>query len=133
MAVVVLIFGMVIAFSVPAIQSHTTTNNLKGATENIVAQFRVARQIAISTGANQAIFFDAGVQNSDYRIQNNDVVGGKWSLPRGVNYYWGEGTVNNYTFSTNGRVTPSGMVILEDTRGIRDTVSVQASGLVGVR
>ena len=133
MAVVVLIFGIVIAFSVPVVQSLTATTNLKGAAENVVAQFRVARQIAIGTGRRQTLRFAAGVESSDYRIENDGVVGAKWSLPRGVSYDWAAGTVGSYTIGTNGRVTPSGTVILQDRRGLRDTVSVQASGLVGSR
>ncbi len=44
-----------------------------------------------------------------------------------------ETDLQTYTIAANGRVTPSGMVILQDRRGLRDTVSVQASGLVTVR
>jgi prepilin-type N-terminal cleavage/methylation domain-containing protein len=133
MAVVVLVFGIVIAFSVPVVQSLTATTSLKGSAENIVAQFRVARQIAIGTGARQTLRFAAGVEGSDYRIENGGVVGAKWILPPGVTYHWGAGTVDSYTIGTNGRVTPSGMVIVQDRRGLRDTISVQASGLVTIR
>jgi len=131
--VVVLIFGMIVAFGVPVVQNLTSTANLKGAAENVTAQLRVARQIAIGTGRSQTLIFAAGFQGSDYRVENGGVVGAKWSLPRGITYVWDAGTADTYTIGTNGRVSPSGLVILQNRRGLRDTVSVQASGLVTIR
>jgi prepilin-type N-terminal cleavage/methylation domain-containing protein len=132
LAIVVLIMGMLLAFSVPALQTLTNSNNLKGATQNIAAQMRLAREKAISTGVDQIIHFTPNYPSGttyDYHIHTGGVVGACWSLPKGVDYY----TINvtgGPTLLKDGRSSGSGLIVLQDKRGNRDTVMVQASGLI---
>jgi len=141
LAVTLVILGLVLAFSIPAYQSFSTGQRLHGAAENIAAQMRMMREVAISSGTTQTMHFSyaynpgGGVPISDYHIHNNFVVGATWRLPRGITYNWSAGTVSAYDIQKDGRVysgtTPlSGMVIVQDANSNYDTVSVIASGLV---
>lgn len=130
---VILIMGIIFAASIPAYNSYRKTHELKGATQNVAAQLRLAREKAISTGEDQTMHFTygwTGCDGCDYHIHNGSVVGPTWKLPRGVTYYYGSGTVYGYTMTRAGRCSNSGMVILQNERGLRDTVMVQTSGIV---
>jgi prepilin-type N-terminal cleavage/methylation domain-containing protein len=129
-AIVMVVFGIVMAFSIPAYQSYTTSNRLKQAIGNINGQLRLAREKALATSTTQTMHFTANYQNADYHIHNDGVVDPKWKLPPGIQYYWGGGTQSVYRMTKNGRCLDSGMIILQDPKGNRDTVSVQISGLV---
>jgi prepilin-type N-terminal cleavage/methylation domain-containing protein len=131
-AVTVLILGLVLAISVPTIQSLSGSYSLKGNCEAIAGQLRLAREKAIATGSRQPMHFFYNTFNSDYHIHYPNGLGAKWSLSKGIVYYWGSGTLpgDTLTMTPDGRANQSGMIILQDTRGIRDTISVQNSGLV---
>ena len=133
MMVVVALMGIIAAFSIPAMTGMNRTQRLNSAVEGVAGQLRLAREIAIGTGKPQTMHYTLGfVVNgrvTDYHI-HNAAVGTTWKLPRGISYYWGAGTSSSYTFRNDGRSSASGMVILQDTGGRRDTVSVQTSGLV---
>lgn len=134
LAVTILVLGLLFAFSVPAYQNVSASYQLKGATENLAAQLRLAREKAISTGMDQPMHFvyqwvdplDGVV--SDYHIHYpSGFSPAKWKLPRGITYY---SVTVNPTMIRDGRASASGNIILRDRRGYRDTVSVQMSGLI---
>jgi prepilin-type N-terminal cleavage/methylation domain-containing protein len=131
MAIVILIFGMLFAFSIPAYQRINGSYQLKGATENLAAQLRMARSKAMSTGMDQPMHFTPNYLNSDYHIHYaSGFVPAKWKFPQGITYY---SIGLTPTMKSDGRCDQSGMVILQDGKGNRDTVSVMASGLVLVK
>ena len=134
LAITILVMGLIIAMGIPAINSMSQTQLLGANTENIAAQLRMARQRAISIGSGQTMHFTAGYsvngQLTDYHIHNGTFVPASWALAKGITFYWGTGTSSSYTMNPDGTCTNSGMVILENVRGNRDTVSVQLSGLV---
>jgi hypothetical protein len=70
---------------------------------------------------------------SDYRTTPATGVGGSWRLPQGITYAWSAGTDSAYAFQTDGRCDRAGLIVLQNARGARDTVSVQISGLVLTR
>jgi hypothetical protein len=128
MAIVILVMGLVFAFSVPTYQKISNTYQLKGATENIAAELRLAREKAIATGMDQPMHFTPNYLNSDYHIHYaSGFIPAKWKLPRGVTYY---SIGVSPTLQRDGRASASGLIILQDERGNRDTVSIQMSGLV---
>lgn len=128
MAVTILIFGLLLAFGIPAFQNVSGSLQLKGATENLAAQLRIARAKAMATGMDQPMHFVANFQNSDYHIHYpSGHVPAKWKLPRGITYY---AIYVNPTMQRDGRSLGSGLVVLQDTRGNLDTVSVLTSGMV---
>ena len=130
LAVTLVVFGLVLAFSIPSFQSFNTTQQLTGATQNVAAQMRLMREIAISSGTTQTMHFFYATFGGDYHIHTNGVVGATWSLPRKITYYWGAGTSSVMQTTPDGRVKFPGMVILQDQNSKRDTVSVLASGLI---
>jgi len=130
LAVTLVVFGLVLAFGIPSFQSFNTTQKLKGATENIAGQMRLMREVSIGTGTTQTMHFFYATFGGDYHIHNGGVVGAIWNLPRNITYYWGAGTNSVMVSTRDGRMSASGMVILQDNRGNRDTVSVLTSGLI---
>jgi prepilin-type N-terminal cleavage/methylation domain-containing protein len=131
MLITLLVLGLLLAFSIPAFQNISDSYRLHGATENIAAQLRLAREKAISTGATQTMLFTMNYPAGtpyDYHIHNGSVVGAAWALPKGVTYF--STPTDTLTMLTDGRCKSSGLVVLRDQRGNRDTVSVQLSGLV---
>jgi prepilin-type N-terminal cleavage/methylation domain-containing protein len=133
LAITLVIFGMLLAFTVPAFRGYSSSYQLKTAGENIVGQLRLAREKAIATGTTQTMRFKAGFQSSDYHVWDGASASPKWSLPRGTTYLWGVGTDSVYSMTRDGRCSTSGLIILQDSRGFRDTVSVQVSGLILAR
>lgn len=134
MAITVLVLGMVLAFSIPAFKGIMGSNNLRGTAENIAGQIRLAREKAIATGIAQPIHFRNAPTN-DYHIHYtpSGVFGAQWALPRGITYVTVAGSTWWPSMNPDGRVTSSGLIVLRNARGDRDTVSVLASGLVLTR
>ena len=131
MAITILVMGLLIGFSIPAFSKISATYQLKGATENLAAQFRIAREKAMATQSDQPIHIAPGSLGVDYHVHyDNGFIPewGKWKLPRGVTFYAASSTLPRML--TDGRINGSGLVILRDTRGNRDTVSYMASGLI---
>jgi prepilin-type N-terminal cleavage/methylation domain-containing protein len=132
---VVFVLGLIAAFAVPAYRRIGQTLELRGAAEGVAAQLNLARLKAINTGTAQPVHFYYGLYDFDYHIHvPGQPVRVGWKLPRGVVYRWETGTLTaqNVTLQTNGRADHSGMVILSNARGQRDTVTVQLSGMVTV-
>ncbi len=128
LAITMIVLGLIFAFSIPAYRNFSQSQQLHGATENIAAQLRLARQKAISTGIDQPMHFTPNWNNCDYHIHYpSGIVGATWKLPTGITY-WSVGV--NPIMKSDGHASASGDVILRDQRGNRDTVSVLVSGLI---
>ncbi len=130
MAVVLTLLGLLLAFSVPAFHSASQGYQLKGATQNIAGQLRLAREKAIATGTDQVMHFTLNFPAGstwDYHIHNGGFVGPGWSLPNGIDY---ANVTISPTMLRDGRMSGSGIVVLRDRKGNLDTVSVLTSGLV---
>ena len=130
LAIVLAIVGLLIGFGVPMFSGYRASHMVKIAGENISGQLRLAREKAISTGITQTLRFRAGFQGSDYHVWRGTVADPKWSLPVGIHYLWASGTQDTFRLTSDGRCLESGMIIVQDARGVRDTVSVQRSGVV---
>jgi prepilin-type N-terminal cleavage/methylation domain-containing protein len=135
-AVTLLLLGMLFALAVPTVTQLSGSYHLKTTTENLAGQIRLGRERAIATGVNQHFHFTT-VGNVDYFIIDHStaVQTGNWKFPKGVQYFNGAGTLAWVDMAPDGRAKwgtspASGLIILQDRRGIRDTVSIQASGLV---
>jgi prepilin-type N-terminal cleavage/methylation domain-containing protein len=132
MAIVLTIFGLVLAFGVPAYQSFNRTQQLKGGTQNLAGQFRLMRETAIGTGASQIMHLNYQYlwngQLSDYHIHNGINPGALFSLPKGITYY--SFTTSIWQANADGTWQASGTIVLQDSKGVRDTLSVLGSGLV---
>lgn len=132
MAVVILIIGIIAAFSVPAFLKLNKSLQLKGSVQQVAGQLQLARQKAMATGTPQIMHLYAGTYGVDYHIHNTgQPPTGMWKFPPGVSYLWSGGTLadQRVTMKADGRADRSGMVILQ-SGSLRDTVTVQLSGLV---
>jgi prepilin-type N-terminal cleavage/methylation domain-containing protein len=127
LAITILVLGLLLGFSVPAFNSITSTYKLKGASENLATQLRLAREKAIATASEQPMHIP---NTTTYHIHylSPAVIGTTWVLPNGITIVSGVGTW--FRMEKDGRCQDSGLIVLEDRRGLRDTVSVQLSGLV---
>ena len=132
MCIALVILGMLFAFSIPAVNSFNASYKRRGAAEDIAGQLRLAREKAIATSSTQTLRFTP-ISGADYYVWNGATGNPSWKLPNGITYYTGTGTYAEYRMSKDGRSLDSGMIVVQDTRGIRDTVSVQLSGLVLVQ
>jgi len=130
MAITILVMGLLFAFSIPAYQGITASQQLKGATENLAAQLRLAREKAMAIQMEQPMHWAPNFMNSDYHIHYPSgfiPTYGQGKLPNGITFFsWGA----HPKMLKDGRIDFSGMVILQDRRGNRDTVSYLTSGLV---
>lgn len=128
MVFVLIIGGLLIAMTVPAFKSFAKSNDMKSAAKSVASQLTLAREKAISTGTTQTIRFMKDFQGSDYHVWSNSVASPSWKLPQGVTY--ASGIQDTYRMTSDGRCLDSGMIILQNTAGIRDTISVRLSGLI---
>ena len=125
------IFGLLLTLATPAFKRFQESQALFDAAGQITRELRAARQKAIATGATQEIRFMYNFGGtSDYHIWNGTVANPSWRLPKNITYYWGGGTQNDYRWTSDGRCQDFGWVILENTRGLRDTVAVRTSGMI---
>ena len=133
MAVVILLLGLVAAFSVPPLLKLNQSLQLKGAVQNLAGQLQLARQKAMATGNSQIMHLYQGTFGVDYHIHNTGQgPTGMWKFPKNVSYLWSAGTLTGQmvTMKPDGRADRSGMVILQTLGGLADTINVQLSGLV---
>jgi prepilin-type N-terminal cleavage/methylation domain-containing protein len=140
MAVTILVLGLLFSFSIPAFQSIGASYQLHGATENLAAQLRIAREKAMSLQMEQPMHLAPGSLNADYHIHY--MPGGfcpttaRWKFPRGITYHSIASTSPTPSLPImlkDGRINGSGTIILRDMRGNQDTVSYLSSGLVLVK
>ncbi len=132
LAVTILVLGLLFAMGIPAIQSMSGSYQLQGATENLAAQLRMGRERAIATGQVQHFHLPSPSYGNKYFIYNHSTgyIPNRWTLPVGITYYWGGGSTSWMEMRPDGRALFSALVVLQDRRGYRDTVSIQTSGLV---
>jgi prepilin-type N-terminal cleavage/methylation domain-containing protein len=130
LAITIIILGMLFAMGIPAFRSLSQTQLLVSNTENIAAQLRMTRQRALSLSSDQVIHFTANFLNCDYHIHNGSYIYPLGKLSPGISYWIGTGTSSSFTMHRDGTCDPSALIILQNTRGMLDTVSVQVSGLV---
>jgi len=139
LAIVLVVMGILFAFSIPGFQNLSASYQLHGAAESVAAQLRLARERAIATGVEQPVHIP---NSTTYHLHfpSPTGIGLSWTLPRGVTFT--NTTVGDwYYMATDGRfyqdqahtVTGSNVIVLANARGALDTVSVQLSGLILIR
>ena len=133
-AVVLVILGLLFGFSIPTFRAYRQSQMLEAASQNLVGQLRLGRQKAIGMQHEQKLAFSVGT--NQYMVQ--DLVSGQtfgpFAFPNGIVLEKASIVVAGVTGATitaltDGRYSGSGEFVLRDSKGVRDTVSVQASGL----
>lgn len=129
--IVITIVGVTLGMAVPAYHHYMESNALRWASRDIASSLQQARARAMSTHVAQTVHFALDSTGAgDYHVHNGTIAK-KWDLPRHITYASGSGT--SVVLGVDGRATTSTYIILRDAGGVRDTVSVQLSGLVLVR
>jgi prepilin-type N-terminal cleavage/methylation domain-containing protein len=131
LAIVLVVIGIVAAFTVPSALSLTQGMQLDSAAHAVASQLQLARSKAMATGNDQTMHFSADSAGSDYHI--HDSTGGvpaRWKFPSGITY--ATTGFQSITMLREGRASTSAYIVLQNRRGDTDTVSVQTSGLVSV-
>ena len=131
LAIVLVILGLIVGFAVPGYGAYMASQRLKGSTQNLAAEVRIARERAMSLGVDQPLYFYEDTWNCDFHVHTGAGVTNMWSFPPGVHY--APGSTIAVTMLKDGSASPSGKVVLQDTRGRRDTLSILASGIVLIR
>jgi type II secretory pathway pseudopilin PulG len=131
---VFVIAGLIIAFSVPSYQRFSGTANLKSGATMIVGEIRLARSKAIGTGRAQTIRFKSGDYCTVVAVDGGAISATR-NLPRGIRYDWSVSTFpdSDVALGPDGRADQSGLIVVKNQRGDRDSVKVYTSGLVHVQ
>ena len=134
MAVTLLVLGLMAAITIPVIRGFSESHRLRGATENLAGQIRMVREKAIATGVDQTMHFYLDTHGADYHVHNPGVIGPLWSFPKDITYDETPGDdLDTLRLKRDGRASPAGTIVLVDSRGTRDTISIQLSGLILTR
>jgi prepilin-type N-terminal cleavage/methylation domain-containing protein len=130
LAVVMLIFGIVLATGIPSFIKYRRDQELVTTAQNIAGQIRLSRATAMVTGRVQRFHLYYNFSGYDYHTHdNNGPVDKGWKLPKGVTYSWGSSLVG-FDLTPDGRASTSTDIMLVRNDGVRDTISVQMSGQV---
>ena len=127
--IVLVVFGTVLSFGLPAFGHYLQTQQLRGTSENLVQTVQLQRTRAMSTGQSIELRFDTGTPSAWIAVGAGNV--DRHALPGGITYV--SATPTTLLITRDGRVNTSGVVILRNREGKRDTVSVQVSGMALIR
>ena len=131
-AVVLVILGLLFGFTIPSFRAYRQSQMLEAASENLVGQLRLGRQKAISMQHEQRLTFSVGANNFKVDDLATGQSFGPFTFPN-ASIVVGGVTGPAITALTDGRFSGSGDFVLRDSKGGRDTISVQASGLALTR
>ncbi len=131
LGIVLVVFGLLLAITVPGYHSYVMTQRLRGSAEDLAALVRLTRARAMTTGVDQPIHFYANTYNADFHVHVGTTISYPWSFPPGVHY--AGGSTLAITMAKDGSASPAGLVILRDDNGDQDTLSVLSSGIVLIR
>jgi prepilin-type N-terminal cleavage/methylation domain-containing protein len=127
--VAIVVFGLLVGLSIPNYQSYAQAQKLRGTSENLVQTIQLQRSRAMATGQDVTLNFNTAAPAgwtvmSASRSNHTD-------LPLGVSYASANPT--SLILTRDGRVNSSALVVFQNRKGARDTVSVQLSGLALIR
>lgn len=127
--VALVVFGLMIGFSIPTYQSYALSQKLRGTSENLVQTIQLQRSRAMATGQNVTLNFNTGTP-AGWTVMSG-TRSNHMDLPRGITYASANPT--SLILSRDGRVNSSALVVFQNWKGTQDTVSVQLSGLALIR
>jgi len=127
--IVLVIFGMLIGFSIPSYARYVQTQKLRGTSENLVQTIQLQRARAMATGQSVTLNFNTAAPAGWTCISANRSV--RTKLPKGITYLSANPT--QLVLGRDGRINTSGTVIFTNNTGNSDTVSVQLSGFALIR
>ncbi len=135
-AVSMVVIGLTLAATLPAFGRFITSNSLQNGAEQMAANLRLARQMAVSDGDDRLFIWDASKwayvivrdENGDGQVQSGEEKAGPYSLPEHVEWKSpAQGTnisSGMITFSPDGSASTSGSVMFENSRGNQVTLTL---------
>ena len=127
--VAIVVFGLLIGFSVPSYQTYALTQKLRGTSENLVQTINLQRSRAMATGRDVTINFNTGTP-AGWTVMSANLQN-QTALPNGITY--ASANPGSLTLKSTGQVNNSGLVVFQNRTGTQDTVSIQLSGLTLIR
>ena len=127
--IVLVIFGLLIGFSIPSYSRYSQTQKLRGTSENLVQTIQLQRARAMATGQNVTINFNTAAPAGWTCLSNGQ--SNRTSLPNGISY--ASANPASVVLSKDGRVNASADVVFTNVTGDSNTVSIQLSGLALIR
>jgi prepilin-type N-terminal cleavage/methylation domain-containing protein len=127
--VTIVVFGLLIGFSVPSYQTYALTQKLRGTSENLVQTINLQRSRAMATGQSVTINFNTGTP-AGWTVMGAGRQN-QMALPNGITY--ASANPGSLILGSNGQVNNSGLVVFQNRTGTQDTVSIQLSGLTLIR
>ena len=128
----VLILGLIAAFSVPGVVKAMAGWNLNSSRNQVISEVKLLRQKAITQGRSLHVWFSPG--SNLYWFQNPTTsMWQSYQLPSRVQFLSVNFTGGFYdTFMLpDGRASREGVIVLQNSKGARDTIVVNLSGWVG--
>jgi type II secretion system protein H len=139
--VVIIIGGILIAASIPALKQHTQTARLKQASDEVAGTLKLARQRAVATGNPVVVVFDMANNNfllyededEDGTQDSGETQSGPYDVPNSVLLGAVRFSNAEVTFSARGSASETGSVVLMNSRMKVQRIDVSApTGLVYV-
>lgn len=134
--IVVLIIGILTAMAIPHFQKFAANANLRAAARDLVADFSILKQRAMSENMAYKITFNDGEDINNYAIQQKEGATIQIKTPalfgaiRIFSASFGRG--KTITFHTRGTAS-AGHVVLVDERNSTATITVNFAGRTYVR
>ncbi len=130
LAITMVVIGLMLAVGLASYHTFSQDQQLRGSVEAVVGNVQLARVRAISTGTAQSVSFDSTVTPAVVRSADATHAF-SWPLPKGVQFV--NGAADTFTLTSDGRASHSRYIVLRNSKGRQDTVSVETSGLVLAR
>jgi type II secretory pathway pseudopilin PulG len=127
--IVLVVFGMLLGFGIPSYQRYLQSQALVGASQNLVQTVQLQRSRAMMKGSTVTLAFNTSAP-SGWTV-TSDGLSSQYRLPRGVTF--ASVSPASLSLTRDGHVSNSGLVVLQNRRGARDTVSIMVSGLALIR
>ena len=128
LGVVLVLLGLILGIAVPSVIHSTVSSRLGAGADRVVAQLFLAREKAVDEQADVTVYFAAaGSAARMTAVQAGRTVFVQ-ALPTGI--VWSPVSAASVVLTKDGRASASADIILMDSEGRRDTVSVMASGMV---
>jgi Tfp pilus assembly protein FimT len=139
------VFGILIAATLPAFRKYMTTQQVEGAANRVAASLRLARQKATAEGNVYVVAFDPvgkkfiilDDDNNNGVADAGEMVDGPFAIPAELTLTNGPGTPfpgNRVVFFPNGTAGSTGELTISNAQGFSRLLSVMRStGAVAAR
>ena len=127
MVITLALFGILLAIAIPSLQSYAVNENLRTAARDLMADFAMAKERAISEDNNYTISFNPG--DNQYTIASGVNTQTKSLSTYGASIQSIQPPIPaGVTFQTRGTIDPAGGLTLTNPRGSTAAINWNAAG-----